>query len=255
MAIYAYCRCSTKSQRIDRQEVEIKKYCEKHNIIDDILYFEDHWTGTTSDRPAWKKLLNLVKTGDTILFESVSRMSRSKEDGLEEYFRLYNNGVHLIFTKEQHINTESYKKALENVNIDLSFLETIKDKDIRQYLESQLKNTEIFMKAKVKGDIERAFEDSEQEVKTLQQRTKQGMAVSKAKGNKLGRPPGKAKESAKAKKIKDFIRKHSKEFEGTLNNKQVLAMIVGQGINLSKTSYFKYKSEMLEEAEPTIKTL
>lgn len=58
-------------------------------------------------------------TGDTIVFDSVSRMSRNAQEGFEIYEELYSRGVDLVFLKEPHINTETYKTALEN-NIKLT---------------------------------------------------------------------------------------------------------------------------------------
>lgn len=56
---------------------------------------------------------------DTIVFDSVSRMSRNAQEGFEIYKELYGRGVDLVFLKEPHINTETYKTALEN-NIKLT---------------------------------------------------------------------------------------------------------------------------------------
>lgn len=59
-----------------------------------------------------------VVQGDTIVFDSVSRMRRNAQEGFEVYEELYGRGVDLVFLKEPHINTETYKTALEN-NIKL----------------------------------------------------------------------------------------------------------------------------------------
>ena len=62
----------------------------------------------------FEKLLKIIKSGDTIVFDSVSRMSRDAEEGFALYEDLYNKGVELIYIKEPHINTSTYKKALQN---------------------------------------------------------------------------------------------------------------------------------------------
>ena len=64
-------------------------------------------------------LLKLVKEGDTIVFDSVSRMSGNADEGFNAYEELYNRGVSLVFLKEPHINTDTYKQALES-NIKLT---------------------------------------------------------------------------------------------------------------------------------------
>ena len=47
-----------------------------------------------------------------MVFDSVSRMSRNAEEGFSLYEDLYNKGIQLVFLKEHHIDTETYKKAL-----------------------------------------------------------------------------------------------------------------------------------------------
>lgn len=108
MYIYGYCRISTKQQSIDRQIRNIKAEYDKTVIVTEV------YTGTKQDRPEWNKLYKKVKAGDTIVFESVSRMSRNADEGFNLYEELYNKGIELVFLKEPHISTSTYKKALQN---------------------------------------------------------------------------------------------------------------------------------------------
>ena len=111
--IYGYCRISTRKQSIERQERNIK--AEYPNAV----IFKEAYTGTKIDRPIFNKLLKIVNKGDTIVFDSVSRMSRNADEGFTLYEELFNKGIELVFLKEQHINTETYKKALTN-NIEMT---------------------------------------------------------------------------------------------------------------------------------------
>ena len=52
-----------------------------------------------------------LKAGDTVVFDSVSRMSRNAEDGWTLYESLYNKGINLVFLKEHHIDTDTYRAA------------------------------------------------------------------------------------------------------------------------------------------------
>ena len=104
---YGYVRISTPSQNIERQIRNI------HRRYPVALIIEEVYTGRTLDRPKWKKLLKLLKPGDIIIFDSVSRMARDAEEGFEEYQKLYAMGVELIFLQEPHINTEVYRNALQ----------------------------------------------------------------------------------------------------------------------------------------------
>ena len=113
--VYGYCRISTKKQNIERQERNIKAVNPSAVIIKEV------YTGTKSDRKEWSKLLRAVASNDTIIFDSVSRMSRNAEEGFETYERLYNQGVNLVFLKEPHINSDTYKGALDNkINIAIN---------------------------------------------------------------------------------------------------------------------------------------
>ena len=78
---YGYARISTKQQSIDRQTRNIKA------VYPDAHVEEEAYTGTKIDRPVFDKLLNQIdkdlENGKpvTLVFDSVSRMSRSAEDG------------------------------------------------------------------------------------------------------------------------------------------------------------------------------
>ena len=113
MCVYGYCRISTKQQSIDRQIRNIKAEYDNAVIITEV------YTGTKQDRPEWNKLHKKAKPGDTIVFDSVSRMSRSADEGFHLYEELYNANIELVFLKEPHINTCTYKKALQN-NVTLT---------------------------------------------------------------------------------------------------------------------------------------
>ncbi len=87
---------------IDRQIRNIKKE------YPDALIVQEVFTGSSIDRPEWNKLINTLKPKDTIIFDSVSRMSRNAQEGFEEYQDLYNKGINLVFIKEPLINTDTY---------------------------------------------------------------------------------------------------------------------------------------------------
>lgn len=169
--IYAYCRISRKSQNIDRQIRNAKSAYPEAVIV------QEAWTGTKLNRPEWNKLFVKVKKGDTIVFDSVSRMSRNAEEGFDVYQQLYEKGVSLVFLKEPHINTDTYKKAL---NSSIPLTGTSVDyilQGINQYL------LEL-----AKEQIRLAFEQAEKEVADLHQRTKEGIATARLNGKQIGRP-------------------------------------------------------------------
>ena len=105
--IYGACRVSTRKQSIDRQIRNIK------DIYPDAVIVKEAYTGRKINRPVFEALLKKVKSGDTIVFDEVSRMCRNEEEGFQTYKDLYARGVNLVFLKEPHINTAVYKTALE----------------------------------------------------------------------------------------------------------------------------------------------
>ena len=113
MCIYGYCRISTKQQSIERQ---IRNIRAEYNTA---VIVTEAYSGTTLNRPEWNKLYKRIKAGDTIVFDSVSRMSRDSDEGFALYEELYTKGVELVFLKEPHINTATYKSALQN-NVSLT---------------------------------------------------------------------------------------------------------------------------------------
>ena len=80
---YGYCRVSTKKQNIERQVRNIKQEYK------DAVILQEAYTGTKIEgRKEFNKLLRTVKEGDTIIFDSVSRMSRNAEEGYKLYEEL-----------------------------------------------------------------------------------------------------------------------------------------------------------------------
>lgn len=105
MSIYGYCRISTAKQSIDRQIRNIKAEYPTAHIV------QEAYTGTSIFRPEWLKLYRILRAGDVVVFDSVSRMSRNAEEGFTLYEDLYHKGIRLVFLKEHHIDTETYKKS------------------------------------------------------------------------------------------------------------------------------------------------
>lgn len=224
--IYGYTRISTKSQSIERQIRNIKE------LYTNAIIIEEVYTGTKIyGRKEFDKLLKKVKAGDTIVFDSVSRMSRNAEEGFKLYEELYNRGIELIFIKEQHINTETYKKALaSNIQMTNTTVDFI------------LEGINKYLLALAKEQIKLAFIQSEKEVKDLQQRTKEGIETARLNGKQIGQAKGTKLTTKKSIQAKDQIQKYSKDFNGTLKDIEVMKII-----GVARNSYYKYKKELIEE--------
>lgn len=222
MCVYGYCRISTGRQSIERQIRNIKREYPEAVII------QDTYTGTGIDRKGWGKLVKTVKSGDIIVFDSVSRMSRNAEDGYAAYADFYTKGVELVFLKEPHINTAVYKKAHDNqIPMTGTDIDLILD-GINRYL--------FFL---AKEQIKIAFDQSEKEVKDLHQRTKEGIETARLNGKQIGGKPGVKLITKKSVAAKEIILKHSKDFNGTLGDQDVMKLC-----GLARNTYYKYKREM-----------
>jgi DNA invertase Pin-like site-specific DNA recombinase len=220
--MYGYCRISQRKQSIDRQIRNIKNAYPEATII------EEAYTGTSLNRKEWNKLFNKASAGDTIIFDSVSRMSRNAEEGFEAYEELFTRGVELIFLKEPHINTATFKSAIEkSIPMTGTSIDFILD-GINKYLLALAKEQIII-----------AFQQSAKEVEDLHQRTKEGLITAKLNGKQIGQKQGAKLTTKKSIAAKEIIQKHSKDFCGTLDDTEVIKLT-----GLARNTYYKYKKEI-----------
>lgn len=221
--IYGYVRVSTDKQNIDRQIRNILAVDASAKIYQEIF------TGTkTTGRHEFQKLLNKVQSGDTIIFDSVSRMSRNAAEGFELYKKLFDDGVNLVFINEPYINTDVYKATrdalvpMTNTDVDLILA------GVNQYL----------MKLAEK-QVELAFEQAQKERDDLSERTRQGLQTAKLNGKQLGRAKGTVVVTKKSDESKKKILKYSKAFGGDLSDKDLIKLL-----EIDKNTYYKYKKEL-----------
>ena len=223
--IYGYCRVSTAKQNLKRQEDNIKA------LYPDAVLYEDKYSGKTANRPQFQRLLKKVKSGDTIIFDEVSRMSRNAEEGYADYKMLYDQGIELVFIKEPQINSSVFREAVSR-SIEKTG-EQIADRlidavnDILMYL--------------AENQIRLAFERAESERKLLAKRTIEGMNKS---NRKAGRVKGKEQHQKKEAPAKKIIVRRSKHFNGDLNNAEVMKLA-----GISAPTFYKYLREIKECTE------
>ncbi|MGU8529893.1 recombinase family protein [Clostridium perfringens] len=146
--MYGYCRCSTNEtkQNIDRQIRELKALgVERKNI------FMEYESGTKINRVELNRLLDTVKSGDTIVATEVSRITRSTKQ-LCEIIEL---------AKDRKL-----KLILGSFIVDCT-------KELDPMTEGMLKMMGVF---------------SEMERNMISERVKSGVANARAKGKVVGRP-------------------------------------------------------------------
>ena len=88
-----YIRVSTQEQNTARQEVMMQ------DLGVDKIYI-DKASGKNAARPQLSEMLNFVRSGDTVIVESISRFARNTKDLLELVDKLKQKGVVFISKKE-----------------------------------------------------------------------------------------------------------------------------------------------------------
>lgn len=182
MQIYGYCRISTPQQNIERQIRNILATHPTAHIIREV------YTGTTyQGRRELDKLLHTVQAGDTIVFDSVSRMSRNADEGCQLYEDLYAQNVTLCFLKEPHINTETYRQTIQRqISTQLKTGNAATD----SFVSSVIAALNQYTVDLAKEQIHLAFAQAQKEVDDLHQRTREGMLTAKLNGKQIGQERG-----------------------------------------------------------------
>lgn len=235
---YGYGRISRKEQNIDRQERNILA------AYPDAIFISEAYTGTKVEgRKKFEALIAAADSSTRIVFDSVSRMSRNAEEGFQIYQELFARGVELVFLKEPHINTETYRASMERqLTASIDCGDTATNDLINAITEAinrytmKLAERQIFL----------AFQQAEKEVEDLHQRTREGIETARLSGKQIGAVPGRKLNVKKAAAAKEQIRKYSKDFDGTLTDKEVMKLI-----GIANNTYYKYKREMREETDNT----
>lgn len=111
-----YIRVSTAEQNTARQEVLMEQLGVERMYIDKM-------SGKTVDRPQLKSMLNFVRTGDTVIVESISRFARNTRDLLELVDTLTEKGVEFVSKKESIDTTTPAGKFMLTVFAAVAELE------------------------------------------------------------------------------------------------------------------------------------
>lgn len=202
--------------------------------IRDSAYYVEQYTGTTQQRPRWIALLRKVQPGDTIVFDSISRMSRDAAEGVKQYEELQQRGISLVFLNERYCDTDTYKAAASK-----SIPETG-----NQIADIYIEATNRVIQILARRQIAIAFEQAQKETDDLHKRTRDGIAAAYRRRLEQGIPlpthnKGRKFETVKAAAAKCIIKQHSKQFGGTLSDAECIKIA-----GCSRNSYYKYKAEL-----------
>lgn len=222
--VFGYCRISKPTQNIERQVRNIL------SVYPNAKIYKEAYTGTkTAGRKELDKILHSVQGGDIIVFDSVSRMSRNAAEGIELYMELMDKGVELVYLKEPHVNTETYRQALN------SGVELVGNDIADIYIEA----TNKVLRLLATKQIELAFGQAQKEVDDLHQRTAEGIETARRSGKQIGQRRGATLNVRKAVTAKEIIKTNCKSFGGSLTDEQC-AKLAG----VSRKTYYKYKADI-----------
>ena len=150
---YGYARVSTKEQNERRQIAALQDFGIERKRI-----YADKQSGKDFERTQYKKLLQKLRCGDTLVIQSIDRLGRNYEDILEQW---------RIITKD---------KMAGIVVLDMPLLNTRPNKDLTGTLIADI----VLQLLSYVAQTEREF---------IHQRQAEGIAVAKQQGVKFGRRP------------------------------------------------------------------
>lgn len=229
--IYGMTRVSTPQQNIERQVRNILAKFPTAAILKEI-----HTRTSFEGRKEWNKLMKVIKSGDTIVFDSVSRMSGNADEGCEIYEQLFNQGIELVFLNEPSIDTAVYRQTLKTqIQLQISTGNAATDNLITAIIEALNQYTIELAKQQIRV----AFEQSQKEVEDLHIRTKEGIQTARLNGKQIGQKKGAKLTTKKSIEMKQKILKYSKDFSGSLNDSDCIQLL-----GIARNSFYKYKKEL-----------
>ena len=94
--VYAYLRASTTEQDANRARKQLDQFVADHGQRI-AAYFVENISGATLHRPELMRLLDTAKPGDTLLVESIDRLSRLANEDWEKLKRMISeNGINIV---------------------------------------------------------------------------------------------------------------------------------------------------------------
>ena len=150
---YGYVRVSTKEQNERRQIVALREF----GIASDRIY-ADKQSGKNFERAQYRRLLQKLACGDTLVVKSIDRLGRNYEEILEQW---------RILTKEKQVGV---------VVLDMPLLDTRKNKDLTGTLIADI----VLQLLSYVAQTEREF---------IHQRQAEGIAAARQQGVRFGRKP------------------------------------------------------------------
>ena len=149
---YGYIRVSTQEQHEARQLLAMRSFG-----VPEANLFMDKQSGKDFLRPAYRRLLDRLRPGDTLVIKSIDRLGRSYDDILSQW----------------RLITQEKKAAI--VVLDMPLLNTAQGRDLTGTLIADI----VLQLLSYVAETERGF---------IRQRQAEGIAAARLRGDHLGRP-------------------------------------------------------------------
>ena len=89
--IRGYARVSTRGQARDGNSLEAQEEVLRQNGAE--IIYKEFYTGTTTERPEFERLLQELNEGDQLIVTKLDRFARSTIQGIEQIQRLQERGI------------------------------------------------------------------------------------------------------------------------------------------------------------------
>lgn len=190
--VFGYARVSSKDQNLDRQIQQLLEY----GINEDCI-FADKCSGKDFDRFEYKTLLNRLRDEDLVVICSIDRLGRNYSEIVQQWDYITNTIQANIKVLDMPLLDTTSE---DSNNLDKKFISNLVLQILSYVAEKERLNT--------------------------RERQRQGIALAKAKGKHLGRPP---------------IQYPPNWFEiyTRWKNKEITAVKAMRLLNLTKSSFYK----------------
>jgi DNA invertase Pin-like site-specific DNA recombinase len=118
---YGYARVSTKGQAKDGNSLDAQTTLLKEHGAEQIYY--DSFTGTKIDRPEFKKLVDKLQSGDTLIITKLDRFARSVSQASELITSLIDRNITVNILNLGVLDNSSTSTLIRNVLLSFAQFE------------------------------------------------------------------------------------------------------------------------------------
>lgn len=224
---FAYCSSGCTRPQFENQVDSINRRYPNAIVIKEL------YSKTVTDRTELMKLMAQLEQDDTLIVNSMDRLSRDPEQLLSYYKDLTDKGVNLIFINQPYMNTEVYTSAMKEM--------TSVDSDSKGAVIAD--GLQHLLKMQITRILEKSWEDLQKNRNHMREVYKKeaGAEASDAAGGIAGK---KKYESRKSFMVKELIRKYNQGYGGDMNDVQTMEQIREEMGTISRNTYYKYKREL-----------